>query len=73
MRESRGSAGLRSTEDCFKTADEKGHKYVETCFAMFIHNLGYELQFYQGSHYNIKVVRQEDIAILSALLKNFPN
>lgn len=73
MVESPEAYRLGTILEAFKTADEKGHKYVETCFAMFIHNLGYELQFYQGSHYNIKVVRQEDIAILSALLKNFPN
>ena len=56
--------------EAFKLAEEKGRKFDETCFLMMLYNLGYELQFYEGSHNNIKIVRQEDIAILSALLKN---
>ena len=73
MIESPEAYRLGTILEAFKAADDKRHKYVETCFAMFIHNLGYELQFYQGNHYNIKVVRQEDIGILSALLKNYVN
>lgn len=61
---------LETIRKAFQTADQMGHKYEETCFAMMLYNLGYELQFYEGSHNNIKVVRQEDIALLSALLKN---
>ena len=61
---------LETVLEAFKTAEMKNHKFDETCFAMMIHNLGYELHFYEGNHNNIKVVRQEDIAILSALLKN---
>lgn len=55
--------------ETFRAANDSDHRYNETCFAMLFYNLGYELQFYEGNHYNIKVVRQEDIAILSALLK----
>ena len=61
---------LETILEAFKDAEDKTHKLDETCFAMMLHNLGYELQFYEGNHNNIKVVRQEDIAILSALLKN---
>ncbi len=56
--------------EAFKVAEENSHKLNETCFAMMLYNLGFELQFYEGNHNNIKVVRHEDIAILSALLKN---
>ena len=56
--------------EAFRTANDRGHKLDETCFAMLLYNLGYDLQFYEGNHNNIKVVRQEDIAILSALLRN---
>lgn len=61
---------LRTVVDAFYHAQEKKHKLDETCLAMMLYNLGYELQFYEGNHNNIKIVRQEDIAILSALLKN---
>ncbi len=53
----------------FETADSIGHGFDESCFAMMLYNLGYELKFYEGNHYNIKIVRQEDVAILSALLR----
>lgn len=55
--------------EAFKQAYEKGHKYTETCLALMLNNLGYELQFYEGNHNNIKIVRQEDVAILGALLR----
>ncbi len=61
---------FETVTEAFKKADSKGHKYEETCFAMLLYNIGYELHFYEGAHNNIKVVRQEDIAILNALLKN---
>lgn len=61
---------LETVLEAFKTAEAKKHKYEETCFAMMMNDLGYELQFYAGNHNNIKVVRQQDIAILGALLKN---
>jgi 2-C-methyl-D-erythritol 4-phosphate cytidylyltransferase len=59
-----------TVKEVFETADRKGHRFDETCFAMLMNDLGFELRFYEGNHYNIKVIRQEDIAILSALIKN---
>lgn len=56
--------------EAFKKAREQKRKMDETCMAMFMYNLGYQLQFYEGNHNNIKVVRQEDIAVLSALIKS---
>lgn len=60
---------LGNVLEAFCKACEKNHKFDETCLAMMLYNLGYELQFYEGNHNNIKIVRQEDVAILSALLK----
>lgn len=61
---------LETVVKAFNRAKEQMHKLDETCLAMMLYNMGYELQFYEGNHNNIKIVRQEDIAILSALLKN---
>ena len=61
---------LETVVEAFNRAKEQMHKLDETCLAMMLYNMGYELQFYEGNHNNIKIVRQEDIAILSALLKN---
>ncbi len=60
---------LGAVKKAFEQADKKNLNN-ETCFAMMLYNLGFELQFYEGNHHNIKIVRPEDIAILSALLKN---
>lgn len=54
----------------FEKAERLHHPLEETCCSHLMYNLGYELNFVEGSHNNIKIVRQEDIAILSALLKN---
>lgn len=54
----------------FDKAEREKHKLDESCCSLLLYNLGYELNFVEGNHNNIKVVRQEDIAILSALLKS---
>jgi 2-C-methyl-D-erythritol 4-phosphate cytidylyltransferase len=36
---------------------------------MLMYNLGYDINFIEGSVNNIKIVRQEDIAVFAALLK----
>lgn len=41
----------------------------ETCCAMFMYNNNYPLNFITGSHHNLKIVRQEDIGIVTSLLK----
>lgn len=55
--------------DVFARAEKQKHRLFESCFPLLMYNLGYELNFVEGNHNNIKVVRQEDIAILSALLR----
>ena len=61
---------LSTLKEVFRHANTADHHFKETTCAMLFHNLGYDLQLCEGNHNNIKVVRQEDIAILSALLKN---
>lgn len=60
---------LSAIKEAFQIAEEQHHIYDETCPAMFMHHLNFELHFYEGNHNNIKIVRQEDIAVLTALLK----
>ena len=57
-------------KNAFSEAEKKHAKYDETCCALFMYNMGYELYFLEGIHNNIKVVRQDDLIILNALLKN---
>ena len=54
----------------FDKAEQEKHRLDESCCSLLLHNLGYDLNFVEGNHNNIKVVRQEDIAILAALLKS---
>lgn len=54
----------------FEKAEEERHPLLESCCSLLMYNLGYDLNFVEGNHNNIKVVRQEDIAILAALLKS---
>ena len=54
----------------FERGTSEKHKFEESCFSLLMNNLGYDLNFVEGNHNNIKGVRQEDLAILSALLKS---
>ena len=40
---------------------------------MLLYNLGYKINFIEGSNNNIKIVKQEDIAIFEALIKKGVN
>jgi 2-C-methyl-D-erythritol 4-phosphate cytidylyltransferase len=60
---------LKTLIEAFDKANTKGHAMNETCCAMMMYNLGYKLNFCEGNNNNIKIIRQEDIAIFSALLK----
>lgn len=53
----------------FDEAEQKNHKFEESCCSLLLFNLGHDINFVEGNHNNIKIVRQEDIAILNALLK----
>ena len=56
--------------DVFADAEKKQHPLNESCCAMLLFNLGYNINFIEGSVNNIKIVRQEDIAICEGILRN---
>lgn len=53
----------------FDCAEKRGHPLHESCCAMLMYNLGFEPNFVEGSVTNYKIIRQEDIAIVSAMLQ----
>lgn len=53
----------------FNKARETQHILVESCFTMLVYNMGFPINFIEGADNNIKIVRQEDIAIFEALIK----
>ena len=56
-------------KNAFIKSDKIGHQMTESCCYMLLHNLGEELYFCEGSRNNIKIVRQEDIILMEALLR----
>lgn len=54
----------------FKKAENTGHNMNESCFAMLMHNLGFNINFIEGGINNIKIVREEDIAAFAALSRD---
>ena len=60
---------IKFIADIFNDAQKKQHPLNESCCAMLLFNLGYNINFIEGSVNNIKIVRQEDIAIATSLLK----
>ncbi len=55
--------------EVFERAKELQHPLTESCCAMLMYNLGYEINFIEGGFNNIKIVREEDLMIFSALAK----
>lgn len=58
---------LSIMESVFNDAKKQQHPLTESCCTMLMYNMGYDINFIEGSVNNIKIVRQEDIAIFSAL------
>lgn len=56
--------------DVFQKAGKENHDLIESCCVMLMYNLGYDINFIEGSINNIKIVRQEDIAVVTSLLKS---
>lgn len=56
-------------ENVLYDATKKQHPLTESCCTMLLYNLGYDINFIEGSTNNIKIVRQEDVAIATALLR----
>lgn len=55
--------------DVFEKAKAQRHPLAESCCAMLMHNLGYPINFIEGGFNNIKIVREEDLTVFSALAK----
>lgn len=55
--------------DVFEKAKSQQHPLAESCFAMLMYNLGYPINFIEGGFNNIKIVREEDLTVFSALVK----
>ena len=60
---------LETLSDIFNKAAKSKHAMQESCIGMLMANLGFNPNFVEGPHNNIKLVRQEDILTFSALLK----
>lgn len=59
---------LLMIDSVFEEAKIQQHPLTESCCTMLMYNLGYEINFIESSVNNIKIVRQENIAIANALL-----
>lgn len=55
--------------EVFEKAKTQQHPLAESCCAMLMYNLGYDINFIEGGFNNIKIVREEDLAMFSALVK----
>lgn len=60
---------LSLMKEVFKRAEELHHPMTESCCTMLLYNLGYRINFIESSINNIKIVREEDLAAFSALVK----
>jgi len=56
--------------DVFNKASNRQHQLTESCCTMLLYNLGYNINFVEGSINNIKIARDEDIATFSAIVSN---
>ncbi|MBQ8766400.1 MAG: XRE family transcriptional regulator [Clostridia bacterium] len=61
---------LSLMNEVFLKAKKQQHPLTESCCTMLLYNLGYSINFIEGNVNNIKIVREEDIAALSAMIKN---
>ena len=53
----------------FENAKKQQHSLTESCCAMLMYNLGYDIKLIEGGTTNYKIIRQEDIAIVTAMLQ----
>lgn len=53
----------------FNEAKKQQHPLAESCCAMLMYNLGFDVKLIEGSTTNYKIIRQEDIAIVTAMLQ----
>ena len=58
---------LGTLKYAFNEAVKLGHPFTETICSVFMHNLGKDLFFCEGSHNNLRIVSEEDIRLFKAL------
>lgn len=61
---------LSLINEVFLKAKKEQHPLTESCCTMLLYNLGYSINFVEGNVNNIKIVREEDIAAFSAMVRN---
>lgn len=54
----------------FRSTDNSGYDYSETCVCMYMYNNRFRTVFVESSYNNMKIIRQEDVKILEAIIKN---
>lgn len=59
---------LSVLREVFAAAQRRQHPLTESCCTMLLYNLGFDINFVEGSTNNIKIARDEDIASFSALM-----
>lgn len=60
---------LALLKEVFHRVERSRHPLTESCFAMLMYHLGYEINFIESSTNNIKLSREEDLAVFSAIMK----
>lgn len=60
---------LSLLREVFDKVTQTRHPLMESCCAMLLYNLGYDINFIEGSTNNIKLVREEDLAAFAALVR----
>ncbi|MBQ8311618.1 MAG: XRE family transcriptional regulator [Clostridia bacterium] len=60
---------LSLLREVFDRVEQTHHPLMESCCAMLLYNLGYDINFIEGSTNNIKLVREEDLAAFAALVR----
>lgn len=55
--------------EIFDKARREQHALTESCCAMLMYHLGYRINFVEGGFNNIKIVHEEDLTIVGALLR----
>lgn len=60
---------LSLMNEVFARAAQQQHPLTETCCTMLLYNLGYQINFIESGINNIKIVREEDIAAFSAMIR----
>lgn len=53
----------------FHRAAIQQYPMTESCFAMLMNNLGFDVHFVENSINNIKLAREEDLAVFSAIMR----